>query len=225
MPVFLRDFIFRKKPAVSQGASRSVVMVADPEPVEQAPSDAVQGAGDEGGVLRLEPGLQVVDGTARGDTGGFGLRHGVVMRRFAALTLTADTDGAARQEAILARLAIVHDPNEVVITGADRSARIVVVNRQLMSARFSQPGRVDEAFSFQKKRAVKRAARDFLASLAAFCAGPVDLVMTERAISGVFDAAAGLAVKDLVGGEMGGASGADEEMEPGAEVVLKVAAG
>jgi hypothetical protein len=135
--------------------------------------------------------------------------------------MAADEGADARQEAILARLGIVHDPNEVVIRGSDRSARLVVVNRRLMSARFSEPGRVDVVFSFQKKRNARRLASDFLASLAAFCAGPVELVMTERGISGVFDVAAGLAVSDLVVG----ASGADEVMEPEAEYLLQAAAG
>jgi hypothetical protein len=148
------------------------------------------------------------------------------LQRFAALTMAADEGAAARQDAILARLGIVHDPNEVIITGADRSARMVVVNRRLMSVRFSEPGRVDVVFNFQKKRNAKRLASDFLASLSAFCAGPVDLVMTERSISGVFDVAAGLAVSDLGAGDLvAGASGADEAMEPEAEYLLQAAAG
>jgi hypothetical protein len=219
MPVFLRDFFFRRKPAASQGASRTVAMLPpDPELVEQSPGEAGQGAEVGVGVLRLESGLRVADGTARR---GFGPRHGAVLQRFGALTMAADEGADARQEAILARLGIVHDPNEVVIRGSDRSARLVVVNRRLMSARFSEPGRVDVVFSFQKKRNARRLASDFLASLAAFCAGPVELVMTERGISGVFDVAAGLAVSDLVVG----ASGADEVMEPEAEYLLQAAAG
>lgn len=218
MPVFLRDFLFRRKPGGAPGASRTVAMLAEVDQVPQTLNDPVEGAGDGLAVLRLGPFLQAADVAAKVRLVPTVPRHGAVLRRFAALTLAADAGAAVRQDAILQRLCIVHDPNEVVVSGSDRSVRMVVVNRQLMSARFSQPRRVDDVFNFRKKRASKRAAQDFSASLASFCAGPVDLVMTEQAISGVFDVAAGLAVSDLV-------AGSDAGHEPAAEFELQAAAG
>lgn len=193
-------------------------MVPDADQGPQTHIEPAVSAADGLNVLQLEPFLQAVDVAAPLRRVGAMPRHGAVLRRFTALTLTADAGAEARQDAILERLCIVHDPNEVVVSGSDRSVRIVMANRRLMSARFCLPGRVDEVFSFQKKRASKRAGRDFAARLVGFCDGPVDLVMTEKAISGVFDAGAGLAVSDLV-------AVAVAAQEPEAEFALQAVAG
>ncbi|MBA3909426.1 MAG: hypothetical protein C0524_05945 [Rhodobacter sp.] len=119
-----------------------------------------------------------------------------ILRRVTALTLGRDTSAEARQAAVLDRLAIVHDPNEVVIAAGARSAHLAIADRRLMAARFGQPGAADLVFDFRHDTASEVAAIDCVRALAALCAEPVDLVMVEQPISGVFAAVGGFAVED-----------------------------
>ncbi|AZL57841.1 hypothetical protein EI545_02700 [Tabrizicola piscis] len=221
--MFLRDFFLWRKPVRPETASPDVALAL----LEVCANAEHAGTADTAAptrsmVLQLEPYLDapepvVAEPVAVADSE---RRHAMVLRRITPLPLPAKADATARQEALLERLCIVHDPNEVVVTGQDRVARILMVNRRMMSARFSLPGQVDEVFSFQKKRASKRAAKDVADTLLGFCADPVDLVVTERPMSGVFDVAAGLAVSDIASVQRG-------EMEPDslAEADLEAVAG
>ncbi len=223
--MFLRDFFLWRKPVRTEAPSPEVAIAllevcANTEHAATGTPDTA--APTRSMVLQLEPYLDVAEPeeVKAGPVVASERRHAMVLRRITPLPLPARADATARQEAILERLCIVHDPNEVVVTGQDRVARILMVNRRLMSARFSLPGQVDEVFSFQKKRASKRAAQDVAATLLGFCTDPVDLVVTERPMSGVFDVSAGLAISDIASVQRG-------EMEPDslAEADLEAVAG
>lgn len=209
--MFLRDLFLRRKPGGTGHGAPTVALVV-PEmaaaPVLPTPEEAA----DRAEVLHLGPFSDASDidapdpdqaevPEAKAASGGLvRRRQPSVLRRMEALTISGTEAEAARQDAVIERLGIVHDPNEVVLSGADRTARIVMANRRLMAARFTVAGQGDAVFSFASADASPEAEQGLAASLTAFCAAPVDLVVTERAISGVFDAAAGLAMEDIAAG-------------------------
>lgn len=121
-----------------------------------------------------------------------------LLRRFGVEHLPADTPFARKHALILQRLCVVRDPCAVVIGGQGRSVRLTMANGRVMAASFALPGRKKRLVSFEKKLAGKSAAREFSALLAEFCARPVDLLMTEVAVDGVFATAAGMMVCELV---------------------------
>lgn len=120
-----------------------------------------------------------------------------ILRRVTGLTLGRDASPEARQAAVLDRLSIVHDPNEVLISAADRFARLAIADRRLMSARFGRKGTEERVFDFRHDMAPEGAAIDCLRSLATLCAEPVDLLIVEQSISGVFASVGGFAVGDI----------------------------
>lgn len=121
----------------------------------------------------------------------------MVHRRITPLRLDDTVEAEARLGAVLDRLAIVHDPNEVLLTGKDRSAQIVMANRRLMAARFCVEGKDDRTFVFRMDEAPEPAVAAIAAALVDFCADPVGLVITEQPVRGVFAAVGGLSVEAL----------------------------
>jgi hypothetical protein len=112
--------------------------------------------------------------------------------------LAAETPVARKHALILQRLCVVRDSCTVVIAGEDRSVQLTMANGRVMAASFDLPGRRKRLVSFEKKLAGRAAAREFSVLLAELCAGPVDLLMTEVAVDGVFATAAGMMVGELV---------------------------
>ena len=203
--MFLRDLLSWRKPANASDEAANVTLVVVPAEMTAVPVATVEEAPQQG-VLHLTTflhpdGLEPERAEPVADEPEEDVispRLSVALRRVTALSLPGTQGEVARREAILQRLCIVHDPNEVVVAGKDRTARIVMANRRLISARFCRTGQLDEVFSFDKRRGSRRAGEDFAASLTGFCTDPVDLLVTEKAMSGVFDALAGLAVDDIL---------------------------
>lgn len=119
-----------------------------------------------------------------------------VLRRLSTVMLSGAATVEDRQAVVLRRLAVVHDPNEVVLSGPDRAAHLVIANRRLLSARFSLPETDEQIFDFRHDIASVDPAIGCMRALAALCAAPVDLLIAERPFTGVFSGTGGFAIDD-----------------------------
>ncbi|MDM7932357.1 hypothetical protein [Tabrizicola sp.] len=120
----------------------------------------------------------------------------VVVGRFSTLMLSGEAPVGERQAIVLRRLGVVHDPNEVTLSGMDRSARLVVANRRLLSARFNLPDCDEQVFDFRHDSASVDPAIGCMRALSALFEAPVDLLIAEKPFSGVFSGAGGFAIED-----------------------------
>jgi len=119
-----------------------------------------------------------------------------VLRRMSTVMLSGEAPVEERQAVVLRRLSVVHDPNEVVLSGPDRAAHLVIANRRLLSARFNLPEAEEQIFDFRHDLAPVDSAIGCMRALSALCAAPVDLLIAERPFTGVFSGAGGFAIED-----------------------------
>lgn len=98
-----------------------------------------------------------------------------------------------RREALIAELSKALSLRDVALVGTDRTARLLVANRRLLSARFSGPGRPCE-FDLRRDPVDEATALELHAAIAALLAGPVDLMVDSRHASGVYAVDGGLPV-------------------------------
>lgn len=118
----------------------------------------------------------------------------VVLRRTRAMTVPGDLVLTARRQAVLDRLFIVLDPNEVLISAGNRLARLVVANQRLMVAQFSRDASPELTFDFRPGLRSGDMALDAIRALADFCAEPVSLRIVEQPVAGVFAGFSGLPI-------------------------------
>lgn len=120
----------------------------------------------------------------------------IVLRRVSSVTLEASATTESRQAAVLAWMEVVHDPNTLLILGADRSAQILIANRRVMAARFHKVSVSEQAYNFRHEAATVDEAIDCVRAIADLLADPVELVIKEDPANGVFCASGGFAVED-----------------------------
>ena len=199
MPLSLRDLILGRR-------RRTLAAGETPQPDGSGLSRAVLDAtdmadvADEGQAAATNPSTAPVDGDERlmrgpGAVAGQGRR--VVLARVRSMTVPGALVAEARRQAVLDRLFIVLDPNEVVITAKGQVARLVMANQSLMLAEFGPDGAPDVSFDFRDGVETLHAALEFMRALSAFCALPSDLVIAEQPVTGVFAGSGGLPVGAL----------------------------
>ncbi len=194
--MFLRDLILGRKPELTEtwvAATDGMPGSFQEERAVFLPADGWEGPLTVVPLHRSEP-VQVPAIPARPT---YRLTHAAVLRRVGVVVVPGGAPLTERLRVVIDRLGIVHDPNEVVISGRDRTLRLVLANRRLISAQANMPGRKEMLVSFHKKPLTTARLRQLAVLLTEFCAGPVDLVMTESPVSGVFGGESGLATEDL----------------------------
>jgi hypothetical protein len=190
--VSLRDLILGRKRRIREGLeggdteatrlTRAALAPDDPA----APAEAAPEAAPEAGVPAG------ADSRGSGPEAGKGRK--VVLRRVRSMTVPGALVSDMRRQAVLDRLFIVLDPNEVLISGGDRVARLTVANQRLMLAQFSQVSAPDLTFDFRPGLHSEDLALGFVQALTGFCAAPVDLMISEQPVTGVFAGFSGLPV-------------------------------
>jgi len=188
--VSLRDLILGRKRRIREGleggdteATRLTrAALAPDEPA--APAEAAP-----------EPAPEAGSPSGSGPEAGKGRK--VVLRRVRSMTVPAALVSDMRRQAVLDRLFIVLDPNEVLITGEDRVARLTVANQRLMLAQFTQVSAPDLTFDFRPGLHSEDLALGFVQALTGFCAAPVDLMISEKPVTGVFAGFSGLPVEAI----------------------------
>jgi len=127
-----------------------------------------------------------------------GRRHRHVSKRTSALVVSGLTAPEARRQIVFDRLALVLDPNEVVLSSETGLVRIVIANGRVMAAQFKTPDVEAITFDFRYESASAEAAVALVSRLSDFCLRAVDVVVKESPISGVFADQGGLALRDVL---------------------------
>lgn len=188
----LRDLILGRKRRTREGieggdaeATRLTRAALAPDEPAAPAKAAPEAAAEAGSPAGSDP---------RGSGPEAGKGRKVVLRRVRSMTVPGALVSGMRRQAVLDRLFIVLDPNEVLITGSDRAARLTVANQRLMLAQFSQVSAQDLTFDFRPGLHSEDLALGFVQALTGFCTAPVDLLISEQPVTGVFAGFSGLPV-------------------------------
>jgi hypothetical protein len=213
--MFLRDLIFGRK-VQQRPAPPLVKAAADPSGPEAA-GDAVAPASglDTAALQSLLPDQGGPDGAASGQPSHASETRvvGVLAEEAPAtprpvsrplppvlgLMIGGAVPAEDRQRTIVDELSRALSLREISLVGTDRSARMLVANRRLLSVDFTGCG-PDAGFDMRRDLPDQGQALAVLQAFADLVSAPVDLMVEARHAAGVYAADGGLPVDLLVGG-------------------------